>query len=137
MTIIKDLLYNRDNQHLEIARLCSFMAVVGFLVLTGFLVYNGEAPSLSEYGIGWGGVAGGSAGWIYMRQKVEHNYVELDNRYQSEGMGYNRGGYYRSGPYYGGDFQDRRYDGRQFRGGPDRTGGNPTRRDDYSDGGFE
>ena len=72
MTIFKDLLYDKENNHLDISRVCSLFAVIGFLALSFYLTYTNNAPTLTEYGIGWGGVAAGSAGWIYMRQRIEN-----------------------------------------------------------------
>lgn len=72
MTLFKDLLYNKDNQNLEISRLSSFLAVIAYLALSSVAVYM-ELWEFdpTQWGIGWAGVAGGSAAWIFARQRYE------------------------------------------------------------------
>jgi len=69
--LLKDLLYNRDNQHLDISRLSLLLAVLTFLGATIYHIYSGHALNFTEWGAGWTALAAGSAGWIFARQKFE------------------------------------------------------------------
>lgn len=71
MKLIKDILYNKGNVNLDIARLSALFAVVGFLAMGGYEVYQSGAFDPVEYGGGWAALCGGSGGWIYARQKYE------------------------------------------------------------------
>lgn len=72
MKLIKDLLYNRANAHLDIARLSAFLGVIGFLAATGYSIYLGGAFEPTAWGTGWAALCGGNAAWIYARQQHEN-----------------------------------------------------------------
>ena len=68
--LIKDLLYSKDNGHLEIARVCSLLAV---LVYCGAVVW--KVVALEEFdptatGTGFATLFAGCAAWIFARQKM-------------------------------------------------------------------
>ena len=68
--ILKDLLYTKDNQALDISRLCSLFANIAYwVVVTHGIIASGEAPDLSNLGVGWAAIAGGSMAWIYARHE--------------------------------------------------------------------
>jgi len=69
--LLKDLLYNRDNAHLDISRVSSLLAVLTYLAATIYHIYQGHPINFTEWGAGWTALAAGSAGWIYARQKFE------------------------------------------------------------------
>lgn len=68
MKLLKDLLYTKDNEALDISRLCSLVAVVVFLALAG---YNHDKFEPVAFGGGAAALFAGCAGWIYARQKYE------------------------------------------------------------------
>jgi uncharacterized membrane protein YjjB (DUF3815 family) len=76
MKLLKDLLYNRDNVNLDIARLSAFLGVVGFLAATGYSLYLGGDFEPAVWGTGWAALCGGNAAWIYARQAQEHSKGE-------------------------------------------------------------
>lgn len=71
MSIIKDLLYTRDNNNLDISRLSSFLGVLTFLGATFYNLYQGHPMNFTEWGAGWTALCAGCGGWIYARQKYE------------------------------------------------------------------
>lgn len=73
MKLVKDLLYNRDNQNLDIARLSALLGVLGFLAATGYSLWLGGTFEPAVWGTGWAALCGGNAAWIYARQSQEKN----------------------------------------------------------------
>lgn len=71
MSIIKDLLYNKGNTALDIARLSSFISVICFW--GGVLWLLGSKGTFDPVAVGGGCAAifAGAAGWIYARQAKE------------------------------------------------------------------
>ena len=71
--ILKDLLYTKDNEALDISRLCSLVANIAYwVVVTHGIVVSSEAPDLSNLGVGWAAIASASAAWIFARQEQEN-----------------------------------------------------------------
>lgn len=71
MKLLKDLLYNKGNTALDIARLSALMAVIFFLGLaTAKFVVNRDID-LIEFGTAWGLICTGCGGWIFARQTKE------------------------------------------------------------------
>ena len=68
MKLVKDLLFNRENKHLDIARLSALLGVIGFLGATGYSLYLGGEFEPAVWGTGWAALCGGNAAWIYARQ---------------------------------------------------------------------
>ena len=71
MKLIKDLLYNRDNENLEIARLCSLVSVLCFWGGVFFSIYQGNSFEPLAVGGGIAAIFAGAAAWIHWRQKHE------------------------------------------------------------------
>lgn len=71
MKLVKDLLYNKANRHLDIARLSALLGVIGFLAATGYSIYQGGEFEPTAWGAGWAALCGGNAAWIYARQQKE------------------------------------------------------------------
>lgn len=72
MKLLKDLLYDRTNQHLDVSRLSVFLSVLAFWAACGMQVYQ-DPSAFDPMAVG-GGIAAvfaGGAGWIYARQKYE------------------------------------------------------------------
>ena len=71
--LLKDLLYTKGNESLDIARLSSLIAVVSYW--TGVFVHMGNGGGFDpvEVGAGWAAVAGGGGAWIFARQTKEDN----------------------------------------------------------------
>lgn len=70
--VTKDLLYDRDNKHLDIARLSALLSVVAYIVGTGYALVTGMWEfDPAQWGIGWATTCGGNAAWIYARQRYE------------------------------------------------------------------
>lgn len=76
MKLLKDLLYSRGNQALDIARICSLMAVLTFCGSAIYMVVSKGEIDLLALGTGWATMAGGCAAWIFARQKYEAEKVE-------------------------------------------------------------
>lgn len=76
MKLIKDLLYNRGNSSLDIARLSAFLGVLGFLGGTGYSIHLGGVFEPTAWGTGWAALCAGNAAWIYARQTQEHGKGE-------------------------------------------------------------
>ena len=71
MKLIKDLLYNKENQNLDIARLCALLGVIGYVSMSGYSIYQGGFFEPTAWGTGWAALCGGNAAWIYARQQHE------------------------------------------------------------------
>ena len=71
MSIIKDLLYNKNNANLDIARLSSFVSVICFWgCVFWFLGLKGQFDPVAVGG-GCAAIFASAAGWIYARQAKE------------------------------------------------------------------
>lgn len=71
MGLIKDLLYSKNNQFLDIARVSAAVSVLAFwgCVIT-MVVNEGKFDPLAVGG-GCAAIFTGAGGWIYARQKQE------------------------------------------------------------------
>lgn len=68
MRLIKDLLYTEDNLNLEISKVCCLVANLGYWAVVTYGIYkSGASPDLTNLGLGWASVAGGSAAWLTAR----------------------------------------------------------------------
>lgn len=74
--LIKDLLYNHDNEHLDISRVSSLLGVLTYLGATIFHIHQGHPLSFVEWGGGWTALCAGCGGWIFMRQKYERGEAD-------------------------------------------------------------
>lgn len=72
MKLLKDLIYNKGNKALDISRLSALLGVIGFLGATGYSLYIGGEWEPTAWGAGWAAMCGGSAAWIYARQRHEN-----------------------------------------------------------------
>lgn len=71
MSILKDLLYNKNNTNLDISRVCSLGSVVSFWGgVFWLLATKGEFDPVAVGG-GCAAIFAGAAGWIHFRQKHE------------------------------------------------------------------
>lgn len=72
MKFSKDLLYDKTNTHLDIARLSALLSVVGYIGGTGYALAVGlwEFDPFS-WASGWAALCGGNAAWIFARQRYE------------------------------------------------------------------
>lgn len=71
-SLTKDLLYDRGNQHLDIARLSALLSVIGYLGVTITATIQGMwAFDPLQWGSGWAALCGGNAAWIFARQRYE------------------------------------------------------------------
>jgi hypothetical protein len=70
---VKDLLYTKNNKHLDIARVTCFLGGLTFfgLSIADFVFQLQFDPML--YGTGFAAFAGGSAGWMHFRAKAEQD----------------------------------------------------------------
>lgn len=71
MKIIKDLLYNKGNVNLDIARVSAALSTLAFLGLAIAKFVLNKDIDLIEFGTAWGLICAGSGGFIYARQKYE------------------------------------------------------------------
>ena len=71
MKLLKDLLYTKGNNALDIARLASLFSVLAFWGGVFWLLYVKGDFSPTETGAGCAAIMAGAAGWIYARQKQE------------------------------------------------------------------
>ncbi len=72
MKLLKDLLYTRNNEALDISRFCSLLAVLTYLgCALAKCVADPKAFDLVEFGTGFAAVAAGGGAWIYARQRYE------------------------------------------------------------------
>ena len=71
MKLIKDLLYNKNNKALDIARFSAFISVLSFWGGVFYSIYAGGEFDPMNVGTGVAAIFAGSAGWIYYRQKQE------------------------------------------------------------------
>ena len=69
MKFLKDLLYTKDNQALDISRACSLLVV---LVFVGLAIANYDKFEPVAFGGGSAALFGGCAAWIFARQKYEN-----------------------------------------------------------------
>jgi hypothetical protein len=74
VSFFKDLLYTKDNQALDIARAASALLVLVFL---GLAIWNHDKFDPVSYGTGGAAMFAGCAGWIFARQKYEHEAPKL------------------------------------------------------------
>lgn len=80
MKLAKDLLYNKDNENLDIARFCALIVNMGYLGLSIYSYGYLKAPfEPMSFGSGWATVAAGSAAWIFARQKWEVENTKAKN----------------------------------------------------------
>lgn len=73
MSILKDLLYTKGNNALDIARLSSGFSILCFWGGVFWLLYKNGQFSPTEVGAGCAAIMAGAAGWIHFRQKHEGN----------------------------------------------------------------
>lgn len=104
MTIVKDLLYNNENKHLDIARLSALLSVFSYLGMSiYFVIANGGVEfDFFEWAGGWAALCGGNAAWIYARQRIEMgmDYKPMNPRQQETSYS----------PYYQGyNYNDEEY----------------------------
>lgn len=71
MKIIKDLLYTKNNQSLDISRLSVFLSVLAFWGSVFTHQYQKQEFDPVAIGTGIAAIFAGGAGWIYARQKYE------------------------------------------------------------------
>lgn len=71
MNLIKDLLYNKDNENLDISRLSSLLGVLTYLAATIYHIYQNHPLDFVAWGGGWTALCAGCGGWIFARQKYE------------------------------------------------------------------
>lgn len=71
MKFLKDLLYTKGNEALDIARLCSIASVISFWVGVFWSLAKGGGFDPVAVGTGCAAVFAGCAGWIHFRQKHE------------------------------------------------------------------
>lgn len=71
MKLLKDLLYSKGNEALDIARLSAAVATIAYWAGVFVLQYQTGKFDPVEVGTGWGLVAAGNGGWIFARQAKE------------------------------------------------------------------
>lgn len=71
MKLIKDVLYDGKNEHLDIARLSALLGVIGYAGLSTLHTVNGGIFDPLQWGSGWAALCGGNAAWIFARQRYE------------------------------------------------------------------
>lgn len=72
MKLAKDLLYDKDNKHLDIARFSALLSVLGYIGVTVYAITKGTIVfDPFEWGSGWAAICGGNAAWIFARQRYE------------------------------------------------------------------
>ena len=64
---LKDLLYNKDNEHLEIARLTTLLSSIAYWAY----VWSSKPSDPMQVGAGYAAIVVACAAWIYYRQKME------------------------------------------------------------------
>lgn len=99
MKLAKDLLYDKENAHLDIARLSALMSVIGYMWMSGYYIIYKDIPSFDflEWAAGWAALCGGNAAWIYARQRIEQQmeFTPLNPRNGGDSdRGFSYGGYY-------------------------------------------
>lgn len=70
MRLFKDLLYSKNNQFLDIARVSAAVSVLAFWGCVITMVVKGEFDPIAVGG-GCAAIFTGAGGWIYARQKQE------------------------------------------------------------------
>lgn len=102
MGILKDLLYNKDNEALDIARLSAFLSVFAYLGMSIYFIVVKDIVDFDffEWAGGWAALCGGNAAWIYARQRIEvgMEYTPVNPR-QTSNNDYGYGGYSGYGGY--------------------------------------
>lgn len=76
MKLVKDLLYDRGNQSLDIARLSALGSMVAFWTGVFILLWQRGGFDPVAVGTGCAALMAGSAGWIFARQKHEAKKAE-------------------------------------------------------------
>jgi hypothetical protein len=71
MKIVKDVLYDGKNEHLDIARLSALLGVIGYAGLSAYHIAHGGIFDALQWGSGWAALCGGNAAWIFARQRYE------------------------------------------------------------------
>ncbi|MXO67803.1 hypothetical protein GRI72_03010 [Altererythrobacter marinus] len=71
MKLLRDLLYARGNENLDISRLSSLLGVLTFLGASIWHVFVNKSFDPVAFGGGWTALCAGCGGWIYARQKYE------------------------------------------------------------------
>lgn len=72
MKLAKDLLYDKENKHLDIARFSALMSVFGYIGVTAYAITAGTVSfDPFQWGSGWAAICGGNAAWIFARQRYE------------------------------------------------------------------
>lgn len=71
MKLAKDLLYDKQNEHLDIARFSALLSVIGYSGLSAYYVIQGGIFDFLQWGTGWAAICGGNAAWIFARQRYE------------------------------------------------------------------
>lgn len=71
MAIVKDLLYSKNNQFLDIARLSAAISVLAFWGCVIFMAVDKGVFDPIAVGTGSAALMAGAGGWIYARQKKE------------------------------------------------------------------
>lgn len=69
--LIKDLLYDKGNGHLDISRLSSLLGVLTYLGASIWHVVANQSFDPVAFGGGWTALCAGCGGWIFARQKME------------------------------------------------------------------
>lgn len=70
MRVVKDLLYSKNNQFLDIARVSALASVLAFWGCVIFMTVKGEFDPMAVGG-GCAAIFGGAGAWIYARQRQE------------------------------------------------------------------
>ena len=78
MKLLKDLLYDRGNQSLDIARLSAFGSLIAFWTGVFILLWQRGGFDPVAVGTGCAALMAGSAGWIFARQTKETKKVQQD-----------------------------------------------------------
>lgn len=109
--LLRDLLYDRENQHLDIARFSALLSVIGYVWMSAYFIVYKDVTDFDflEWAAGWAALCGGNAAWIYARQRIEYKMDFTPMNPRSGGNDSSYGGYYGYAPdytYSGGYRQD-------------------------------
>ncbi len=69
--LLKDLLYARGNEALDIARLSALGSSIAYWVGVFLVLHQTGKFDPVEVGTGWGLLCAGNGGWVYARQSKE------------------------------------------------------------------
>lgn len=69
--LLKDLLYSKGNEALDIARFSSFLSIISFWGGVFWLLHIKHEFDPVAVGGGCAAIMAGAAGWIHFRQKQE------------------------------------------------------------------